>query len=282
MSTCPVCRVDSIPTRITKTTTRTFSIERCRGCGLAFATPRPTEEELDAFYSDRYFKSPTGGLGYTDYRGESWAEANAEAMWREFHDWARTTPPEESVLDIGCATGGFLRRARQAGWRVHGVEKSLAAAEVARSEFYLPVSATIGAVDERFGLITMWHILEHMLDPLAALQQARELLVPGGILFIELPQWDALGRRKNGSTWAQLRPPEHINFFNRRSLQVALGLVDLRIVQSATVQPNLTNRAVEMIRQGRPVSGAAVALVTELFGRVGLGGYLRCASVSSA
>jgi 2-polyprenyl-3-methyl-5-hydroxy-6-metoxy-1,4-benzoquinol methylase len=249
---------------------------------LAFATPRPTQHELDAFYSDSYFAGSADGLGYTDYRGDSWAEANAQEMWRVYHYWTRTAAPETSVLDIGCATGGFLHKASQAGWRVRGVEKSQTAADVATREFGIPVASTITEVDERFGLITMWHVLEHLLDPVDALRQARDRLVPGGIVFIELPQWGSLGRRKNGATWSQLRPPEHINFFDRRALAAALSLADLRAIQVATVQPNLTNRGVEMIRQGRAVRGAAVALAADLCGRAGLGGYLRCAAVAAS
>lgn len=275
-----MCAAAARPTGITKTTTRAYAFERCRACGLVFATPRPTEAELDAFYTADYFSGHSDGLGYGDYRGESWAEANAESMWRSVCRWLTQHVPEESVLDIGCATGAFLAQARQSGWRVQGVEKSAAARAVAASEFGVPVTDSTGAVAAQFGLVTMWHVLEHVLDPLTELVAARDRLAPGGILFIELPQWGSLGRRRRGAGWSQLRPPEHINFFDRRSLAAALGRAGFRLVQAQTVQPDLTNRAIEMIERGRVVRGSAAALAAEAAGRAGLGGYLRCAAAA--
>ena len=90
MTNCPSCGwLTSRRTGLKITTTRPFVVEKCTKCGLAFATPRPSEAELDEFYSGEYFK---GSARYTDYCGSSWAAANAERMWRLLCQWQ--APPE--------------------------------------------------------------------------------------------------------------------------------------------------------------------------------------------
>ncbi|MGD9704731.1 MAG: class I SAM-dependent methyltransferase [Acidimicrobiia bacterium] len=273
---CPVCAAPSRATSTTKKTTQRYVVHVCTGCGLAFTMPRPTAAELDAFYTDTYFATDTEGLGYGDYRGASWAEANARAMWSSLQSWASVEPPKKSVLDIGCATGAFLSEAKAAGWKVHGVEKAASAATIAEREFGVPVSNEVAAVAGDFGLITMWHVLEHLVDPLGALVAAKPKIAPGGYLFIELPQWGALGRRKNGARWSQLRPPEHINFFSKRSLRVALETAGWQVLRQESIQPNVTNRAIELIRHGHAVKGSTLAVGARVVERAGLGGYLRC------
>ena len=164
---------------MTKETTQRYVVHLCSACGLAFTTPRPTPEELDAFYTESYFATATEGLGYGDYRGDSWAESNARAMWQSLHAWAEIDVPEKSVLDIGCATGAFLAEAKADGWRVHGVEKAASAAAIAEREFGVPVSSEVADVPGAFGLVTMWHVLEHLLDPLTALAEARTKVMDG-------------------------------------------------------------------------------------------------------
>ncbi len=259
-----------------KATTQRYVVHLCSACGLAFTIPRPTPAELAAFYTETYFATDIEGLGYGDYRGDSWAEANARAMWASLHAWASIDPPENSVLDIGCATGAFLADAKAADWRVHGVEKAAFAAAVARREFGVPVSNDVADVPGTFGLVTMWHVLEHLIDPLEALVQARTKVASGGYLFIELPQWGALGRRKNGCDWSQLRPPEHINFFSKKSLRFALESAGWDVTRQETIQPNVTNKAIEHIRRGRAVRGSLLAVGARAVERAGLGGYLRC------
>jgi SAM-dependent methyltransferase len=255
----------------------TYSIEKCRGCGFVFAAPRPSAEELDRFYTSTYFaKDHQLNLGYANYRGV--AEENARRMWREFQDLLGTrkaTP--QRVLDVGCATGGFLAEAKAAGWDGVGVEFSEFAIEVARKEFGLTVFKGDvfhpELVEDSFGLVTMWHVLEHVLDPLATLAQAKKLLAPGGLLFIELPNWSSVGRRARGVRWSQLKPPEHINFFTPTTLAAAASRAGWRVHSSTSAYPSLANEAA-VPRASRPLHQVKAALAA-VASRLDCGGYVR-------
>jgi SAM-dependent methyltransferase len=274
---CPVCAGRDLRRVFEVHTWSTYGIEKCRGCGFVFAAPRPSPEELDRFYTSTYFtKDHDKNLGYTNYRGL--AEENARRMWHEFQDILgdrKVTP--RRVLDVGCATGGFLAEAKAAGWDGVGVEFSEFAIEVARREFGLHVLQ--GDVfhpelaEGSFGLVTMWHVLEHVLDPLATLAQAKKLLAPGGLLFIELPNWSSVGRRARGVRWSQLKPPEHINFFTPTTLAEAASRAGLRVHSSTSAYPSLANEAA-VPRASRPLHQVKAALAS-VASRLDCGGYVR-------
>lgn len=258
-------------------TTARFSAHKCGACGLAFTWPRPTPEELESFYSAAYFSgNGSDGLGYDDYR--SLGELNARRSWSELQ---RFTPLDEirprRLLDVGCATGGFLAEAANAGWDCVGLEMSSAAAASARADFGLEVHEgdlhSTALPTGAFGLVTMWHVLEHMIAPDAALTRARELLAPGGLLFIELPNWNSVGRTLKRAHWSQMKPPEHINFFAADSLGAAVRQAGFRPVKTGTHYPSMVDKA-RVRRRSQPLHALA-AVAAGAASALGRGGYLR-------
>lgn len=274
---CPACRVAGTSHVCDVSTNACYAVERCRGCGLVYTMPRPTPEELADFYSSTYFeRSAPTRLGYADYRAV--AEANAKRMWldlQRYTDLSAVTP--QRLLDVGCATGGFLAAAAADGWSSVGIELSRDAAAIAREEYRLDVlegdieSAPLEPA--QFGLVTLWHVLEHLPDPLGALERVRKLLAPDGLAFIELPNWNSLGRVAKGAKWSQLKPPEHINFFTPKSLRLAAERSGLDVLRVSTHYPSLVDRAA-VRRRTRPLHLLAGLIGT---GACALdrGGYVR-------
>ncbi len=274
-ATCPLCRSSRNTPRFPVHTSGWFTLVTCHDCRLRFTWPRPTEAELAELYCDEYFAGG-GGLGYRDYR--SLAEVNARRAWsvlKRFTEVGAVQP--RRLLDVGCATGGFLAEASGEGWTTMGVEMSASAAASARTELGLTVlEGDIGASQlplGSFGLITMWHVLEHVLDPDFVLRRARELLAPGGQLFIELPNWDSMGRIIKGPRWSQMKPPEHINFFTRKTLERAVATRGFRPVKVDTYYPSMSDKA--RVRSGAQAVHLAGAVLASAASAVGRGGYLR-------
>jgi 2-polyprenyl-3-methyl-5-hydroxy-6-metoxy-1,4-benzoquinol methylase len=194
-------------------------------------------DELASFYSSFYFQKGKNLLGYSDYR--ACGEHNARRMWHEITrvvDFSSIAP--KLLLDVGCATGGFLHEAalNAPEWELRGVELSPDAANTARTEFGLDVVQgdvfSTSLCGGEYGMVTMWHILEHTNSPLETLERISTLLAPNGWLFIELPNWNSLGRLVRGSRWSQLKPPEHINFFTPASLRRAVEQAGLFVLRS--------------------------------------------------
>ena len=274
---CPLCSTQVRPTSLHVHTDRTYTVAVCPTCGGAFTYPRPTAEMLADFYRETYFSAQTP-FGYTDYCGDSLAAANAERMWGEVLRWA----PEVALvrprrlLDVGSATGELLAAAQQDGWTTLGVELSDWAADVARRSHGVHVVPEVTDVpeDDPFGLVTMFHVVEHLPDPVPTLQAVRRLISPDGLLAAEVPHWRSLGRLVRRASWSQLRPPEHINFLTLRSMALLLDRAGFVPVRMDTPYPHLHDRwrAARGTTRAKATTSVVWAMAAE---RLHVGGYLR-------
>jgi len=142
------------------------------------------------------------------------------------------------LLDVGCGDGSFLRRMRDAGWDVTGTEPdALAAARLAEREGF-PVRASVdellSAGTQRFDVIVLSHVIEHLPDPVSMLAQLRRMLEPSGRLILTTPNAQGLGTRIFGSSWRGLEPPRHFNVFTPASLRLALDRAGFRVARLRT------------------------------------------------
>jgi SAM-dependent methyltransferase len=197
-------------------------IVRCNRCDLEYVHPTPDLATVRAVYQSGYFRGD--GAGYNDYfgagRSESIEKTRTRLDWLFRHGLRAT----DRVLDIGCADGTFLLECQRHGMDVWGVENSPEALEELHEGLTSRVVATIGEVQQHgpFELITCWDVLEHLPDPFGVLRELGSLLTPGGLLAVVVPVIENINARWMPWSWDQYKPPEHLWFFSRQSLTVAL------------------------------------------------------------
>jgi len=243
-----------------------WSLWRCRGCRSAYLDPRPDADTIGLAYSRYYTHDrqepppPVGALQRlraalgNDYRnrrygthrspanalGKPLALAFAPLRWPVDVAFRFLPRVPGRVFDLGCGGGDFLEMAREAGWEVAGSDPD----PVARARaggLGIEVRATPEAWGDQagaFDAVTMNHVIEHVHDPLATLATTLRLLRPGGMLYIETPNIDAIGHDIYGPNWRGLETPRHLVLFNRKSLKDALeasGFVGVRY--RARLQP---------------------------------------------
>jgi len=197
-----------------------FELVRCTQCGLIRTDPAPTEEALRGYYEAYAEHMAAAGRSIM-----SDAEALARAQ-ADISDLERFHAPGR-LLDIGCGGGHLLRAAAQRRWQVFGTETSEAAIAALRREFgaehIWPADADVRhlAPDcNSFDAVVLRHVLEHLREPGAMLRRARELLAPGGILFCEVPDVNALRiRLRRRPLMGQL----HLWHFGAGSLRALLA-----------------------------------------------------------
>ena len=190
---CPLCRDGTGRPEPRKTRLLNLrepcAICRCQACGFRFLNPRSTVDELSAMYaSDPYYAKDNATRGA---RRRRFYHGRMERLER----WR---PERGDLLGIGCLEGGYaLEVARSRGWRVSAVEFSPILAEHARTALghddhvsdAWELSALAG---RRFDAIVS-QSLEHVPDPRDTLARCRDLLAPGGLLMLEVPnQFHAL------------------------------------------------------------------------------------------
>jgi 2-polyprenyl-3-methyl-5-hydroxy-6-metoxy-1,4-benzoquinol methylase len=159
----------------------------CATCGLTYVDPIPTRDELARFYAERYrleYKQASRPRLKHIYR------AGKVALGRLRIAGLLSAPPAR-VLDCGAGGGEFSYLLTSRGYRLTGIEPNDGYREYARAEY--GVDLRPGTLDDNefssaeFDLITIFHVLEHVPDPRAALRRLAAWLKPGGHLYIEVP-----------------------------------------------------------------------------------------------
>lgn len=211
----------------------------------------PDEETLAGFYQTAAY--------YRD-RGMDAVEVRRDDRLRAWALRARLGPGR--LLDVGCGTGAFLAAAREAGFEVVGTELSRVAAETARGRFGIDVRVGpfVGKQfggGERFDVITMIHVLEHMRDPAATLATARRLLVPGGVVVIEVPNRRAVAARLPGPGRRAIYDlPLHLHHFTPPSLRRLVEGSGLAVESVVAALPDV---AVRLLGVGAWLAGLSGA-----------------------
>jgi 2-polyprenyl-3-methyl-5-hydroxy-6-metoxy-1,4-benzoquinol methylase len=139
--------------------------------------------------------------------------------------------PPGGILDIGCWTGSFLDAAAQRGWSAVGIEPSQWAAARARTRGLSVRCGTLDEVNfdgERFRAVVACDVLEHLLDPCAAVRSISALLEPGGVLYVTVPNAGSAVARLLGKRWWSVLPM-HVQYFTRSSMRELLERNDFVI-----------------------------------------------------
>ncbi|WP_176846779.1 class I SAM-dependent methyltransferase [Roseicitreum antarcticum] len=205
--------------------------------------PRPSGQEVAAFYDFAEYYTHRSDGAMSRRRATSLALRILMAIaYRLDHghepvlDWWERLLPDarRHCLEIGCGAGGDMELLSPYFETITGVDPDRRACRVARDRG-LTVHEAIAedlpqAVrDMHYDLIVMLHVLEHCLDPLAALQQAGSVLSDDGILMVEVPNNQALGRSLKQDNWHWLDVPRHLNFFTEQSLTTICARAGLKV-----------------------------------------------------
>lgn len=157
-----------------------FSFATCAHDGTVYMNPAPSSDTLLRLYNDESYSNfwSTGHTASSD----DYARVDA----------AIAPSAGQTMLDVGCATGEFLKLA-QRRFECHGVELNATTAEIARADGFQVTTGTVADVqgNERFDVVTMLQVLEHLVEPTGPLADVHRLLKPGGILYLDTPCVDS-------------------------------------------------------------------------------------------
>jgi SAM-dependent methyltransferase len=212
-----------------------YRVVTCRKCALRYTRPLPQQDEMIALYDEGYQV-----YAKADTRTRRGLPLNMAALTRAFKAsmlWERRRAllnrPPGHALDVGCGNGDFLAALKAQGWHVSGTEFSAVACRQARQKgitVHQGGLATADFPEATFDTICLWHVLEHLPDPLADLAVARKLLRDDGLLVLEVPNSAHPTFRLCGNDWCQLDVPRHLQHFTPTTLRRCLAQAGFTIV----------------------------------------------------
>jgi 2-polyprenyl-3-methyl-5-hydroxy-6-metoxy-1,4-benzoquinol methylase len=248
-----------------------WTMWRCGGCDVGYLDPRPTVESIGRAYETYYTHDktppgvvPDGGLlnrlrrivahSYLNKRFGYRLRPALPLAWLALamrparalstaHYYRHLPAPragDDFLLDVGCGNGVFLQTARDdLGYEVEGLEIDPRARDVATRrglKIHSGLMPGSGLTPARYYQVTLSHVLEHMHDPVAALQEVFGLLKAGGRVWIAVPNIAAASLSRFGNNSRLLEPPRHLVMFDEGSLAKLLervGFSDIRLIRNA-------------------------------------------------
>jgi SAM-dependent methyltransferase len=224
------CGVCGTPVSAPAPDSATPRIITCPECGTGITVPAPTRDV-------------TGDDLFVEVYGDR-RMAMREQWFREARsrlEWIGQRQPAGSMLEIGCATGEFVAAAADAGYRAFGCDTSgwavERAAELGRGEVTAgTLSDWRGAhPDMRVDAAAAFHVIEHLREPGALLEEARSVLTPGGMLFLEVPNYGSAAARRDGAAWAAAMLDDHFHHFTPGSISRLLDDRGFEVLQAEPI-----------------------------------------------
>lgn len=217
-----------------------YNIYRCKDCGLGFVFPQLTQDQIHSIY-----KTSGHGAKYDETTLKQVLEAE-DIYPNSTIDSVRLTAKiqknvqstNSGVLDVGAGYGFYTKELTQKGYEVIPLE--LASTEkriLTELAGIKPVSETFENFETRikFGVVLMSQILEHAADPVFWAQKTHNLLVEKGLWVIAVPHFNSWSRRLMQEKEFYIIPPEHLNYFTRKSLRLLLENHGFEILELETI-----------------------------------------------
>lgn len=218
-----------------------YQVLRCASCGTLFLHPLPKSDEAKSVYGKDYFTGAEKGHGYVNY------EIDKEPIRPVFDGHLlrleKMLGRAGNLLDVGAATGYFMQIAEKRGWRTEGIDISEYASGVAKQKGLRVNQGKIGEVTlaaDFYDVVTMWDVIEHVENPKKDLLEVSRVLKKGGYVALNTPNSGSLYAKIMGKRWHLFVPPEHIWYFNPRSMNMLLTKNGFEVVEIGCVGKKFT------------------------------------------
>lgn len=221
---CPICNSTSIKEVMKikdhKISQEEFTLADCFDCGQRFTLDPPIESLIGPYYnSPRYISHSDNTEGIINRL----YHVVREQMLKKKLRLIQKISNQKSILDIGSGTGYFLNTMKKAGFQTYGIEINESAREYSKKKFDLDIFSPSLLTEEKlptqFHIATMWHVLEHIYNPLQYLTHINNALYKGGFLIIAVPNYISTDSKYYKNNWAGYDVPRHLWHFSPTTIK---------------------------------------------------------------
>jgi 2-polyprenyl-3-methyl-5-hydroxy-6-metoxy-1,4-benzoquinol methylase len=214
---CPLCESErrQFPFRLHEP----YRVARCMECGLHYLYPRLVESDMQQAYRESsYYEG--GACGYADTSYTAQQFALRATFKRLLHNLAKRGLTGGNLLEIGCGYGYLLDEARSFFERRVGTDFSPEGAEIARAT---GAEVFVGGIEQvpfeaKFDCVIGTQLIEHVYEPLSFVKRLAAYTKPGGHIILATPDIGGVLRKATGQRWPSFKVPEHVVYFDYRTL----------------------------------------------------------------
>lgn len=179
-TTCYLCQSNEISVRHNRVRdSEEIQVLECVNCGLVFLSS--FDHIKDGFYEESGMLA--GQVDINKYRNNTFQDDI-----RRFN-YIESSILNKDVLDFGCGGGGFLHLIKNKAARIAGLELDQSLKDVINDEG-VKCYQRLEQINEKYNFVTMFHVLEHLSNPLETLEALKDCLAPNGRILIEVPNAD--------------------------------------------------------------------------------------------
>jgi len=234
---CPICKSSSFESfLICKDYTQShenFKIVTCTNCGFKLTNPRPDIIEVEKYYqSESYISHSNTNKGLINKLYQLVRNLTLKKKLKLITFLNKNSSGK--VLDIGCGTGMFLKICKENNWETFGTEPDektrIFAIENSKTEIKQNIFTDYES--QKFDIITMWHVFEHIHDLNKNIERIKELMNTNSFLIIAVPNCDSYDAKIYKQYWAAYDVPRHLSHFNLKSLNNLIKAHGMSLVKT--------------------------------------------------
>jgi len=210
-----------------------FNLLKDSEADFLITSPRPLAKDLMAYYeNDNY-------ISHTDKKNTLFDKIYQKVRFyttkSKVKKISKIKINIKNILDVGCGTGDFLNACLQKKWQVFGVEphnnaRAIAQKKIKKNCLYNSIETLEQQKpNQKFDVITLWHVLEHIPNLDSYIKSLKRLLEPDGILIIAVPNFLSFDAQYYKSFWAAYDVPRHLWHFSPKAIKLLFKKVDLQV-----------------------------------------------------
>ena len=189
--------------------------------GLLHTYPTPDAHSLAKYYESEEYISHTDKS--TGLLNQIYYQIRQYNFYKKYK-LIQQKSPGIKVLDYGCGTGEFVNYLNKKNINAFGFEPNPSAYEIAtKKNKNIIFSSNLFLEHEKFDVITLWHVLEHIPDMFKVLERIKNALNPGGKIFIAVPNYESFDAQFYKEFWAAYDVPRHLWHFNQKSISAIMN-----------------------------------------------------------
>lgn len=201
---------------------------------MLITSPQPKEGELSKYYESEAY------ISHTDSKkslfDKIYQVVKNHTVKQKVKFINSFNFENKNILDIGCGTGDFLEACKNKEWNITGVEPNEGAREIAikksKNNIYTNIEEVLENTLNKFDIITMWHVLEHVPNLQEYISWLKTLLKPNGVIIIAVPNYKSYDAKYYGKFWAAYDVPRHLWHFSQKSINLLFKKFDLDVVKT--------------------------------------------------